>query len=111
MPSLDGHLARLDEAYSGFEKEVESFGLPFEEGESCPHSMREGGPWSCENSCSSLRRGWISPACKACRTGERTATFFVSLKCARSCYFCFNPNQEDYEHYLEHDYDWRADFA
>src|SRR5690606_29115736 len=41
----------------------------------------------------------ISPACEACKKGTGTATFFISLKCHRDCYYCFNPNQEDYEHY------------
>ncbi|MGO5413818.1 radical SAM protein [Slackia isoflavoniconvertens] len=55
-----------------------------------------------ENAGGSIRTGWISPACVACRTGERTETFFVSLACTRGCYFCFNPNQEGYEHFLTH---------
>lgn len=38
----------------------------------------------------------ISPACAACQTGLGTATFFISLKCHRHCFFCFNPNQENY---------------
>ncbi|MBI5301771.1 MAG: radical SAM protein [Chloroflexi bacterium] len=38
----------------------------------------------------------ISPACAACQTGLGTATFFISLKCHRNCFFCFNPNQENY---------------
>jgi len=41
----------------------------------------------------------ISPACVACKKGVGSATFFVSLKCHRNCYYCFNPNQVDYEHF------------
>jgi pyruvate formate-lyase activating enzyme-like uncharacterized protein len=41
----------------------------------------------------------ISPACEACQTGMGSATFFISLKCHRNCFYCFNPNQEGYEHY------------
>lgn len=59
-------------------------------------------PIHCENGDASLWRGWISPACLACRKGERTATFFVSLKCTKHCYFCFNPNQEDYDFFRTH---------
>jgi pyruvate formate-lyase activating enzyme-like uncharacterized protein len=44
----------------------------------------------------------ISPACVACQTGIDSQTFFISLKCHRDCYFCFNPNQMDYEYHLEH---------
>jgi pyruvate formate-lyase activating enzyme-like uncharacterized protein len=31
-----------------------------------------------------------------------SATFFISLQCHRSCYYCFNPNQEHYEHFRAH---------
>ncbi len=39
----------------------------------------------------------ISPACVACRKGVGSATFYVSLRCHRDCYYCFNPNQVDYD--------------
>ncbi|AOM81734.1 radical SAM protein [Salisediminibacterium beveridgei] len=39
---------------------------------------------------------WISPACIACQTGEKSHTSFVSFKCHKSCYFCFNENQENF---------------
>lgn len=39
----------------------------------------------------------ISPACVACKTGVGSVTFFISLQCHRSCYYCFNPNQCDYD--------------
>ena len=96
---LSDHIRRLEQRESQFEEAAASFGLPFEPEESSPRSCRREGCWSCENSGASLHRGWISPACLACRTGERTETFFVSLKCPRKCFFCFNPNQEDYERY------------
>lgn len=41
----------------------------------------------------------ISPACVDCQKGIGSATFFISLKCHRSCFYCFNPNQEGYEHF------------
>ncbi len=44
----------------------------------------------------------ISPACVACKKGVGSATFFVSLRCHRDCYYCFNPNQIDYEFYKTH---------
>ena len=43
----------------------------------------------------------ISPSCVACQTGIGSLTFFVSLKCHRDCFYCFNPNQEEYDHYRE----------
>ena len=44
----------------------------------------------------------ISPACVACRKGIGSATFFISLQCNRDCYFCFNPNQENYQYHTQH---------
>lgn len=95
--------AVFDEVAVDYEQTVSEFGLVFEAQESQPRSARleSDGAWACENCDKSLRggNGWISPGCLACRTGEKTATFFISLKCPRDCYFCFNPNQEDYEPY------------
>lgn len=53
----------------------------------------------------------ISPACEACRTSMGSATFFVSLKCHRKCFYCFNPNQEDYDHFTEARRDVVAELA
>ena len=51
----------------------------------------------------------VSSACKACRTGVGSATFFVSLQCHRDCFYCFNPNQEHYQHFREHPRDTVAE--
>ncbi|MBN2471298.1 MAG: radical SAM protein [Anaerolineae bacterium] len=51
----------------------------------------------------------ISPSCVACQTGVDSQTFFISLKCHRDCYFCFNPNQQDYEFYLDNKRDLIAE--
>lgn len=45
---------------------------------------------------------WISPACETCRTGVGSATFFISLQCHRQCFYCFNPNQDNYERFAHH---------
>lgn len=99
---LSGFEARC----ASFKRKVEDFGLPFEKSESQPRGRREEAAARaharCENNGASLVRGWMSSACAACRTGEETATFFISLKCTRSCYFCFNPNQENYAYYRAH---------
>lgn len=98
------YVAAFDEVKADFEKSVAEFGLSFEAKETQLRETRacvaEQCGCHCENGNASLWRNWISPACIACRTGERTATLFVSLKCSRHCYFCFNPNQEDYEYWL-----------
>jgi pyruvate formate-lyase activating enzyme-like uncharacterized protein len=53
----------------------------------------------------------ISPACEACRTGVGSTTYFISLKCHRNCFYCFNPNQEDYEEFLENQRDVGAELT
>lgn len=49
------------------------------------------------NNGKSIHSRWLSSACVQCRTGEGSYTTFLSLKCHRDCYFCFNPNQENYD--------------
>jgi pyruvate formate-lyase activating enzyme-like uncharacterized protein len=51
----------------------------------------------------------ISSGCLACQKGVGSSTFFISLKCHRDCFFCFNPNQEEYEHHREHARDVAAE--
>lgn len=53
----------------------------------------------------SLYLNWISPACKACKTGEKSHTTFISFKCHKKCFFCFNPNQENYASFRVKDND------
>ncbi len=53
----------------------------------------------CRNNDKSIYRQWLSPACAACRKGTDSSTFYLSLMCHRNCYYCFNPNQEDYDHF------------
>lgn len=53
------------------------------------------------NNNKSIHSRWLSDACRACRTGEGSYTTFLSLKCHRNCYFCFNPNQDNYTHFTK----------
>ncbi|MGV8083887.1 MAG: radical SAM protein [Coriobacteriia bacterium] len=53
-----------------------------------------------DNDWKSLHLGWVSPSCVTCRKGVGTETFLISVQCPRNCYFCFNPNQVDYEYLL-----------
>lgn len=110
---LAGYAKAFDEVERDFEDAVESWGLPFEAAESSPRCERPRVAAACgcrcENGDASLVSGWISPACLACRTGEETVTFYVDLRCTRHCYFCFNPNQDCYEHFLHHKRDITAE--
>jgi pyruvate formate-lyase activating enzyme-like uncharacterized protein len=51
----------------------------------------------------------ISPSCVACQTSIGSSTFFISLKCHRDCFYCFNPNQENYDYFREHTRDTIAE--
>lgn len=54
------------------------------------------------NNCKSVvSNGKLSSACEACKTGTGSYTSFISLKCHRDCYFCFNENQDNYHFYLK----------
>lgn len=57
-----------------------------------------------ENGGRSLMYGWNSPACIACRKSERTRSFITSTQCPNKCFFCFNPNQPNYDYYKSHIY-------
>ncbi|WP_409306828.1 radical SAM protein [Pectobacterium sp. B1J-3] len=87
---------------------ITQYGLPFEstsesndEALALKHQLRAMGALFSNND-KSIHINWISGACVACRTGEGSYTAFISLKCHRQCYFCFNPNQQDYDYYQHH---------
>ncbi|HEY2421012.1 MAG TPA: radical SAM protein, partial [Neobacillus sp.] len=85
---------------------LESFGLPFnkEERRMSKEDVIKEGILS-RNEKKSLYLNWISPACRACKTGEKSLTSFISFKCHKDCYFCFNPNQENYSVFRIKDHD------
>ena len=60
------------------------------------------------NGGASVVLGDISPACVACTGDCKSQTLEISNNCHRDCYFCFNPNQEDFAYYCEHLYPWRT---
>ena len=107
---------------AGFRESVLDYGLPFaQEGESIVDestahpslasrvdALAQRGV-RVENDCKSLVWNWISPACLTCRKGIGTETFLSSTQCPRNCFFCFNPNQQDYEYYLTHTHDLEAE--
>ncbi len=49
------------------------------------------------NGDASISVGPLSSACAACATDAGSKTFYYALACNRSCYFCFNRNQVNYE--------------
>ncbi len=93
--------------YQDFIEQVTAMGLEVESEDSTAlvaekiEALRKKGA-IIRNSDKSIYVNRISPACVACQTGVGSSTFFISLKCHRDCFYCFNPNQEDYEYYREH---------
>ena len=93
--------------YAGFLAQISKAGLEIEdpldaqESSSKIEYLRARGA-TIRNDNKSIVVNQLSPSCEACRTGKDSATFFISLRCHRNCYYCFNPNQEDYGYYLDH---------
>lgn len=102
-------MAALHE-YESIESEwmaqLESFGIAFESRHAHTRAVEEVRDRLKEkgarfmNGGASVSAGPISSACVACTGDCGSRTFFLSLQCNRSCYFCFNVNQEDYEENL-----------
>lgn len=88
--------------YDRFLDQVQGLGLDFDPVDSRPEtaqriaSLLDKGARS-HNGGRALFVNRMAPACVACETGVGSATFFISLKCHRQCFYCFNPNQEEYE--------------
>ncbi|WP_210366638.1 radical SAM protein [Bacillus sp. REN3] len=96
--------------YSGIEEatkdHIERFGVPFEQQpdqeikQNHISRLKNSGAIFRNSGKSVISNQRISSACEACQTGSGSYTSFVSLKCHRDCYFCFNKNQDDYQFYL-----------
>ena len=101
--------------YDDFVRQVEQFGLPFApEREAELRSAREKLPGcgvKTRNEGASLVLGEVCGACDACRRGIDSYTGIISLMCHRNCFFCFNPNQENYEGYSHTKKDWEKELA
>lgn len=63
------------------------------------------------NNGKSVSFGELSPACIRCRTGVKSVSEFISLACHRSCWFCFNENQCDFQTYRTRQKDWRGELS
>jgi len=93
--------------YQDFIEQVTAMGLEVENEDSTApvaekiEALRKKGA-TIRNSDKSIYTNRISPSCVACQTGTNSSTFFISLKCHRDCFYCFNPNQENYEYFREH---------
>ena len=105
-PQLRAYAEGYAEIYDEFAEAVKGYGLDFDpvsyEAEVAARraSLRARGAIF-RNNDHSIYTGRISPACEACQKGIGSLTFYVSLKCHRKCFYCFNHNQEDYQLHTE----------
>lgn len=100
-----------------FQEKVSSLGIEFEsfhetqEKTKALRKLLEDRGCVFRNCGASLATGPLSPACEACATGTNSGTYYISLRCHRNCYFCFNPNQENYLDHCRSKRNWRRELA
>ena len=112
-PVLRKYLEQYRKIYDSFTEQVEQFGLPFAESReneitSLREELKSLGITE-RNQGASLVSGSICGACDACRTGVGSYTGILSLMCHRNCFFCFNPNQAEFDEYAAEMKDWRSE--
>lgn len=113
-PALREYAGRYVRIHQDFLEQVRLNGIEIDSGgeagqfEARVAALRKKGAVVRNNS-KSIYTKRISSACQACQTGVGSATFFISLKCHRDCFYCFNPNQEGYEYFREHTRDMAAE--
>ena len=115
-PVFREYAAMYLDIYDGFVHDVEELGLPFhrdpadleqtkalrEQLKAIPEIYSR-----CEGASLVYKR--ISSACEICRLGVGTITSHISFKCHRNCFFCFNPNQDNYEEDLTPNAAWKRE--
>ena len=111
------HYARIYvDIYESFLEQVGQFGLPFETDAAVQTQIAQERAalrtipeiaLRCEGASLVYKR--LSPACEVCMKGVNTLTSHISFRCHRHCFFCFNPNQENFEAHLAQENDWLAE--
>ncbi|MCR5758594.1 MAG: radical SAM protein [Selenomonas sp.] len=99
---LKNYIAQYDEIQKEYQRDLASLGVPLaEEEETALTDFLAQLPVGVQtdNDGKSIFYGKRSPACEACRQGDKSVTFYLSLQCHHHCFYCFNPNQEQYEEY------------
>ncbi len=113
-PALRAYAGRYVQIYADFMHQVQGMGVETEEQDGSAQArerieqLRQKGA-NLRNDDKSVVVNHLSPSCQACQVGVTSQTFFVSLNCHRDCFYCFNPNQEDFEYYREHTRDTVAE--
>ncbi len=113
-PVLRDYAGKYVTIYQDFNTQIQQMGLEVETEDTTDQvakkidDFRENGP-IVRNADKSIYVNRISPSCLACQTGIGSTTFFISLKCHRDCFYCFNPNQQDYDYHHQHNRDTIAE--
>jgi pyruvate formate-lyase activating enzyme-like uncharacterized protein len=113
-PALRSYVEKYIRIYQDYMDQVRQCGIEIEtvdetgENEAKIAGLRKKGA-VVRNDSKSLYVNRISPGCQTCHIGMERSTLFISLKCHRDCFYCFNPNQENYEYYRDHTRDTMAD--
>lgn len=112
-PAFRTYAEKYLEVYDDFIRQVEQFGLPFAENHEAEleeaRRALSAYPLTIRNEGASLVYGSLCGACDACRTGVDSYTGVISLMCHRNCFFCFNPNQENFDIYHAAKKDWAGE--
>ena len=113
-PALRSYAEQYVRIYQDFMEQVRQSGIEIDSGgeagqfEARVAALRKKGA-VVRNDSKSIYVKRISSACQACQKAVGSTTFFISLKCHRNCFYCFNPNQEGYEYFREHTRDTVAE--
>ena len=113
-PALRSYAEQYVRIYQGYMEQVRQSGIEIDSGgeagqfEARVAALRKKGA-VVRNDSKSIYVKRISSACQACQKAVGSTTFFISLKCHRNCFYCFNPNQEGYEYFREHTRDTVAE--
>lgn len=100
--SLRDYASRYIAIENSFCERAECFGVAFAKKVPGDVGMRAGDFSNApsvhvRNDGKSAFAAWRSSACDACRLGIGTETFVLTLQCPHRCFFCFNPNQADFD--------------
>lgn len=115
-PLLAAQAGRYIDIYEDFMDQVRRLGVQVAEGDDRPAvaarraELRRLGA-NFRNNDHSIYLNTISPSCEACQQGVGSATFYISLRCHRDCFYCFNPNQENYDLHRQQERDPAAELA
>lgn len=115
-PQLAQQAARYLDIYDDFMGQVWQMGVELASEDDRPAAdarraslLRKGAHF--RNNDNSIYINHISPSCEACQQGVGSATFYISLRCHRDCFYCFNPNQENYDLHRQEERDVSAELV